>query len=208
MTTGNKFETRVVSEKIEIRAAADGKGRILSGYAARFDIKSGVIAGSFREIIRAGAFRDTLGGGVDAILSVNHDPSRLLARTKSGTLRLREDATGLAFEADLPETTLGNDVAIMVERGDYGGMSFQFSKKRDSWSEDTDGLPLRELLAVDLRDVTVATFPAYPDGTSVSLRSDDQALAELRAWKDARPAKISNALASRRLRLAAAIMRG
>ena len=66
MTTGNKFETRVVSEKIEIRAAADGKGRTLSGYAARFDIKSGVIAGSFREIIRAGAFRDTLGGGVDA----------------------------------------------------------------------------------------------------------------------------------------------
>lgn len=204
MTTA-KIETRALTGKIEIRAAEKG-GRIISGYAARFDTKSGVIAGSFREIIRAGAFRDTLGGGVDAILSVNHDPSRLLARTASGTLRLREDAQGLAFEADLPDTTLGNDVAKMVERGDYGGMSFAFTKKRDSWSEDTDGIPLRELLAVDLRDVTVATFPAYPTGTSVSVRSEDAALEELRAWQESKRPKISTGEAERRLRMARARM--
>ena len=57
-----------------------------------------------------------------------HDPSRLLARTKSGTLRLEEDSKGLRFELDLPDTTEGRDLLALAERGDIGGMKGDIGK--------------------------------------------------------------------------------
>lgn len=198
------IELRAMPEKIEVRS--DGGKRTVSGYAARFDVKSGVIAGSFREIIRPGAFRETLANNADVVLTVNHDGARLLARTKSGTLRLREDKIGLRFEADLPDTSLAKDVGVLVERGDLDSMSFAFTKTRDAWGEDEDGIPLRELLAVNLRDVTITATPAYPDGTSVSVREGEPALVELREWKSGRAAD-SIKSKERRLRLANAAMR-
>lgn len=201
------IELRGAKEAIEIRGAA-GEKRTISGYAARFDVKSAVIAGSFREIIRPGAFRETLANNADVVLTVNHDGARLLARTKSGTLRLREDKVGLRFEADLPETSLAKDVEVLVQRGDLDAMSFAFTKQRDAWGEDVDGVPLRELIAVGLRDVTITANPAYPDGTSVSIReaSGEPALVELREWKAAK-ATASLAHASRRVQIAEAMIR-
>jgi HK97 family phage prohead protease len=204
------FETRFNVSKVEIRAAGtDKKGPVMVGYAARFDVKSGVIAGSFREVVRAGAFKDSLANGADVRFLMNHDPTRLLARTKSGTLRLREDSIGLAFEADLADTALANDAVSMVQRGDLDSMSFAFRMIKDAWSEDTDGIALRELNAVDIRDVSLATYPAYPTGTSVDLRAEDPALVELRTWKEAIKKASSRSefeKRSRRLRLLGAAM--
>src|SRR4051794_415883 len=105
---------------VEIRA----KGRRLEGVAALFGQDTKI--GSFTESIRAGAFQDSLASGRDVLALVDHDPSRVLARTKSGTLRLAEDARGLAFDLDVPNTAAGNDVLALAERGDLGGMSFGF----------------------------------------------------------------------------------
>jgi HK97 family phage prohead protease len=143
-------------------------GRRLGGYAAVFGV-SADIGGRFKETIRPGAFRATLAAGADVVLLVDHDPARLLARTASGTLRLSEDPKGLAFEADVPRTQLGNDMLALAERRDLGGMSigFRVAAGGDAWpSPDT-----RELRAVQLAEISIAqAWPAYPD-TTIALRS-------------------------------------
>lgn len=143
---------------IELRAIA---GRRLTGYAATFGTPAKI--GTFTESIRAGAFANTLRKpGNDVLALVDHDPSRLLARTGSGTLRLAEDARGLAFDLDLPDTQLGRDILALAERGDLGGMSFGFRALDEAWpTRDT-----RELRAVDLIEVSVVqAFPAYGQTT-------------------------------------------
>lgn len=195
------FEKRFFVHKIEVRTSDKSKTPTLVGYAARFDVKSDVIMGSFREVIRAGAFKDSLANGADVRFLVNHDPARLLGRTKSGTLRLREDTIGLGFEVDLPDTSLAADTVRMIERGDLDAMSFGFRMVKDAWGEDVDGMPLRELVAVNVRDVSLATYPAYPTGTEVSVREEEPALVELRTWQAARKGG-SQKMRARRLELA------
>ena len=40
---------------------------------------------------------------------VEHNPDKLLGRTASGTLQLRDTPEGLAFECEMPDTQLGHE---------------------------------------------------------------------------------------------------
>jgi len=160
---------------IEWRTAAEVRaaGRRLEGHAAVFDQEASLPG--FREVIRHGAFRRSLKGG-DIVALVDHDRTRLLARTKTGSLRLEEDTRGLAFSLDVPDTQAGRDVLALAERGDLGGMSFGFTVPKGG--EKFDG-ERRELTEIDLREISVvAAWPAY-EGTSVSARSKQPRLARL-----------------------------
>lgn len=166
--TGHRFPDGMERRAaVELRAA----GRRLEGYAAVFDTPARI--GGFTEIIRPGAFRATLEARADVLALVDHDPTRLLARTGSGTLRLAEDSRGLAFEMDLPDTSTGRDVLALAERRDLGGMSFGFRVKKDAWPAPDR----RELRAVELLEVSVVqAFPAYA-ATTISARSRGHGLA-------------------------------
>ena len=154
-----KFERRALP--VEVRA----RGRRLEGYAASFGIEAR-IGERFSETIRAGAFAASLRSGRDMLALVDHDPSRVLGRTRSGTLRLSEDARGLAFDLDIPDTQAGRDVLALAERGDLGGMSFGFNATDEQWTGDK-----RELRAVELHEVSIVlAWPAY-EGTVITARS-------------------------------------
>ena len=157
----------------EIRAKRTDAGITLAGYAAKYNSMSDNLGGGgmggFREIIKPGAFRRAIEEKQDVRFLFNHDSDHILARTKSGTLSLEDDAVGLRFEAKLPDTQLARDLATSVERGDIDGMSFGFKTVRDDW-EFTNGGEIRHLLDVDLFDIGPVTFPAYPD-TDVAKRS-------------------------------------
>lgn len=153
---------------IEKRAAAEtrAEGRKLVGYAAVFDQETRIA--DFNEVIRRGAFSGSLADGKDKLALVDHDSGKVLARTKSGTLRLHEDERGLKFEIDLPETSLGRDILALACRGDLGGASFAFTVPDggEAWNGDR-----RELRSLTVHEVSVVqSFPAY-SGTSVSARS-------------------------------------
>jgi HK97 family phage prohead protease len=159
------------SAPLEVRA----KGRRLEGYAALFNTEARV--GDFTETIAVGAFAGSLSRDILALL--DHDPGRILARTKSKTLRLAEDTRGLAFDLDVPDTSHGRDVLALAERGDLGGMSFGFIVAKDG--ERWNGTK-RELRAVDLREISVVSaWPAY-DGTIVNARMRTRQSDE---WMDA-----------------------
>src|SRR5262245_13345566 len=155
------------SRKTERRAVVGelrAKGRRLVGYAATFGAEAKI--GNFTETISPGAFAASLNDKADILALLDHDPGKVLARTRSGTLRLSEDKQGLAFDLDVPATTVGNDVLALAERGDIGGASFAFTVKRESWEGER-----RTLDSVDLHEVSVVSaWPAY-EGTIVQARA-------------------------------------
>jgi HK97 family phage prohead protease len=143
-----------------------GRAKI-SGHAAVFNSLSEDLWG-FREKIAPGAFASALGKS-DIRALLNHDPNFVLGRTKSGTLRVQEDETGLAVEIDPPETGWADDLLVSIGRGDISQMSFAFRVGEESW-ETVDGIDIRTILSFDeIFDVSPVTYPAYPD-TDVSLR--------------------------------------
>lgn len=151
---------------LERRAASNltVANRRLVGYAARFNTEARIA--DFREVIRPGAFRQSLASGRDILCLRDHDPAVLLGRTKSNTLELREDDEGLYFSLAVPDTQAGRDLLALAERGDLGGMSFGFRAVDDAWNGD-----VRELRAVELHEVSIVqAHPAY-ENTSIALRS-------------------------------------
>lgn len=154
-------------DAIERRGAAGGvsaTGRTLSGYAAVFGQETRI--GGFSERIAPGAFAKSLASGRDVLALLDHRADVLLGRTKSGTLKLSEDAKGLRFDLTIPDTQAGRDLVALAERGDLGGMSFGFRAVDEAWTGDT-----RELRAVELHEVSVVqSWPAYQQ-TEISLRN-------------------------------------
>ena len=151
-------------ERRVLESAVGSKGRTLYGYAARFNEPTDL--GGFSEIIRPGAFKRSLASGeAQKIRAIyEHDGRSLLGRLGAGTLRLKEDAEGLAFEIDLPDTSLGRDLPVLVERGDVAGCSFGFIAQGEQWEGET-----RHLTDVDLFEITITATPAY-DTTTVQVR--------------------------------------
>lgn len=156
----------------EVRVAKDGKPQI-RGYAAVFDAPTDL--GWISERIAPGAFTDAIASGQDVKCLFNHDPNQVLGRTKSGTLRLKEDNTGLHYECDIDKgTSVGKDVHAHIDRGDIDQCSFGFVVRDEEMNYDGEK-PLRTIKKVDLYDVSPVTYPAYPT-TSVEARSNVTAL--------------------------------
>lgn len=169
-------EVRAVTRGLEIRSASEGEGRTAAGYAALFNVETD-IGGYWKETIAPGAFSKSLQER-DVVALHSHDTGRVVGRTGAGTLTLREDATGLAFSNDLPDTSDGRDLAVQIERQDIPGMSFGFITRKQEWDETVEP-PKRTILEADLYEITYTAFPAYPD-TSVGLRSLEAAREEHR----------------------------
>lgn len=161
------YERRTFLEPIEFRSEGSGK-IVASGYAAVFN-KLSQNLGGYVEQFAPGSFTKTL-QEQDVRALYNHDPNALLGRMSSGTLRAEEDGTGLAYEIDLPDTTVGRDVATMLERGDLSGSSIGFRVVEQERGETEQGFPLVTVRSVSLRDLGPVTFPAYTD-TEASLQS-------------------------------------
>ncbi len=102
----------------------------------------------------------------DTVALVEHDLGRLLGRRSAGTLRVEQRSDGLAWEVDLPPTTLGADVREMVRRGDLDQTSWQMTVARDSWRGE-----LRTVEAIgELLDVSVVARGAYAAAAPAELR--------------------------------------
>lgn len=189
----DKTETReLLTNKIEIREDDDGN-RTLSGYAVKWEMKSSVLGMffKFREQVKKGAFLESLNNDDQRFLW-SHDMSKVLGRTKNDTLKLNEDDTGLRFELELPNTTLGNDTYESIKRGDVDGVSFGFRVEDDVVEEPDDDIPLRTIKQAKLLEVSAVAFPAYPD-SAVSARGFDrmkQYEDELKEYRDEQAAKI------------------
>jgi len=155
-------------------SSAGVPGKKVVGHASVFDVPATV--GGMTEVVRPGAFTRTLREAkINVVGSVNHDVNLLLGRSASRTLRLSEDSRGLRFEIDLPDTTVGNDLRVLMSRGDLSECSFAFSVPEggERITRTSAGV-LRELIDLDLYDVAIVADAAY-SGTSATLASAQHA---------------------------------
>jgi HK97 family phage prohead protease len=188
------MEKRVQLYAGEVRASKTGNKMRVSGYAARYNVLSNPLGSGekkFRERIAKRAFDGVLADpNLDCVMTFNHSMDAVLGRTSSGTLRLRGDDQGLAFDCDLANTQLGRDTYELVQRGDLPGMSFAFElgERDEDWDEEEIedekdlGLRGRVVNAVRkwavrtiksfrrLHDVSIVACPAYP-GTQIDARN-------------------------------------
>lgn len=159
---------QIAYTNLELRAIDDTEdGWTVSGYAAVFDSPSEPMP--FTEYVKRGAFRKTIKDGADVRLLIDHTGVPL-ARTKSGTLKLREDEKGLYMEARLdPNNPDAVKMRSALMRGDVSQMSFAFETIKDAWNQDRT---VRELREVKLHDVSIVTYPAYEE-TSAEIRNSN-----------------------------------
>lgn len=169
---------------LESLEESDSGGFSFRGYATMFDSDYTITdeLGEYTERIASGAFTRTLNAGADVRLLLNHD-GLPLARTRSGTLTLEQDDTGLLCRADLdPASTLVRDIQSAMNRGDLDQMSFAFKVTRQEWNEDYTDRTIRE---AQLFDVSVVTYPANP-ATVADMRSAVVARHGVQAWDEMR----------------------
>lgn len=166
-------ERRFFDAQLGIEKREDGqKSRKIFIRAAVFNKLSKHLSWGFRERIEEGAFDGADLTDVAAVF--NHNMDILFARTASGTLKLSVDKEGLNGEFEAPDTTAGNDLLVLVERGDIRKASFQFIVDKDRWVQDPDEGEVRIIEKFrKIIDVSPVVFEAYPD-TDVAKRSHDE----------------------------------
>jgi HK97 family phage prohead protease len=166
------LERRHFPAELELRE--EGSGFHFRGYATVFSHPYQVGSGStaFTEMFMPGAFRRDLHNGPDTVLNLEHGrggSGMPIARTKSGTLSLVEDAHGLRADADLePSDPDVEMIAPKIKRGDVTEMSIAFRTSDDVW--EGDERKIRQASA-HRGDVSIVTAGANT-ATTATLRGD------------------------------------
>ena len=152
----------------ELRVLDSPSGKQISWFPALFNSFSEDMG--FRETIKPSAFNNTI-READIRALFNHDPNYVLGRNTAGTLDLSVTRKGLRSTVNPPDTQWANDLMSSIDRGDISGGSFAFQIVKEDWRSE-EGQMVRELQEVRLFDVSIVTYPAYPETNgTISLRS-------------------------------------
>lgn len=158
------IEVRTIdSEPLEFRTTTEDNGSIgtFSGWAIQYDKPS--LPLPFTEHFAPGAFARSLKSRNDIRMYVNHDETMVLGSTRAKTLRITDKPEGLWVDGDLPDTTAGRDLRVLMERGDVYQQSIGFSAVRDEWSSNR---AQRKVIEAKLYDSSIVTgAAAYPQST-------------------------------------------
>lgn len=153
----------------EFKTREDGEEKRIEGYFAVFNSNYEIMPG-MSESIAPGAFEDTLGGDIRAL--IDHETMYVLGRNKAGTLELREDAHGLWGSILLnPNDQDAMNLYARVQRGDVDQCSFGFDILEESEVHENGNVHWT-IEKVKLYEVSCCTFPAYAE-TSIQARKDD-----------------------------------
>jgi HK97 family phage prohead protease len=156
--------------------SASGPSYRFEGYAATVETPFEMWdawGDSYFETVAASAFNRTLANGCDTQFLVGHDESGLpMARTRSGTMTLSADSTGLLVVA--PSLDGRNpqvqQLASAMERGDVDEMSIGFIATAQQWSPDWMERRITEI-NLNRGDVSIVCWAANPNAAGASLEA-------------------------------------
>lgn len=170
----------MTKERVERRSASISSinvdTRTVEGYAIVFNSQSEDL-GFYETISPSAVTEDTINTS-DVFCLFNHNPEKVLARSKygKGSLTLVLDDRGLKYSFEVPNTELGNELLEHVRRGEIDGSSFAFIVSTDDGSEvweNINGTTHRTINKIEcLVDVSPVWTPAY-SATSVSARAKE-----------------------------------
>ncbi len=158
-------------EKLEIRG--EGDGQKVRGQGVPYERLSEDMGG-WREVIRTGAATESLKNNDIAMLWA-HDSAQPVSRVGATrhALELEERKSGVWFEQSteaFTEFQLSKIDDGVVEKMSFGFFIEDFDKDQ-RWTEGGGKkVALREILKMNLREISPVVFPAYPS-TKVALRS-------------------------------------
>lgn len=157
-----------LSANVEIRE--DGENKTIVGVIP-YNSRSVEMWG-FVEVITDSAFTKTLSDGSDVKALFAHDSSKILGRTKNGTLKLSNgmigEVAGLVCECAVSDTSYSRDLYALIKRGDVTTMSFGFYPVKERIEKDGED-EVHYLLEVRLIEVSFGVaWPAYEETTSLA----------------------------------------
>ncbi len=166
------FEKRYHKSTVTRMEGDENKG--MQGSACKMEVEYDM--GWYKEIVHRGAFDNALSNS-DARCLVNHKSDNLIGRQSANTLTVKVEGDELRYYVEeLPNTTIGNNLKVNLERGEIKESSFQFTINKQRWEERQDGDNweyVRHIDEVDrLLDVGPVTFPANPDTTAAKRAFD------------------------------------
>ena len=128
----------------------------------------------FKEVMNQGVFQDAITTNRSIPLLLEHDYTRQLADTGSGTLELREDNIGLRFDAVIKD----DELYQRIKDGKINSCSFGFSVLDDRYEPINPRLEKRFVNRIRLDEVSLVSNPAYI-GSLCETRALEQELREL-----------------------------
>ena len=188
MKNRNNLEIRAISNEVQVDS------RNITGYAVVFESNSEDLG--FIERIMKGAITDDTIKKSDVFCLLNHDSTKVLARSKygEGSLKLEIDERGLKYSFTAPQTDLGNELLEHLQRGEIDSSSFAFTVSLDEGSEKwytVEGVQYRDIYKiVELFDVSPVYQPAYQE-TTVSKRTLNK-LNQLREMQDEKEKEVQD----------------
>jgi hypothetical protein len=126
-----------------------------AGYAAVFDRPD-----RGGDVVRPGAFARALKRGAGAVpLLWQHEAGKPIGRIE----HLSEDMRGLRVIASLSASANGREAAGLLGEGVVTGLSFGYRVREAKGAAATgEGAGLRELIDLDLVEVSLVTLPMQP----------------------------------------------
>ena len=157
----SKLKTKAIS--FEIKAIADDG--TFSGYCSVFDVED-----SYGDVVKKGAFADSIKAWMDK----GKMPPILWQHNRSEVIgvwtKLTEDDHGLYGEGRLlvKDVARAREAMALMKAGAIDGLSIGYQVQKWSFNEDDSVL---ELLVIDLKEVSIVTFPANEDSLIDSIKS-------------------------------------
>ncbi|MGV6989648.1 HK97 family phage prohead protease [Testudinibacter sp. P80/BLE/0925] len=153
------------TKDLQFKAEAVQDDGFFSGYCNVFDLKD-----SYGDIVRKGAFAQTLldwaGKGKMPPVLWNHDRNQPIGVWTS----LKEDDHGLYGEGKLliNDVARAKEVHALLKAGAIDGLSIGYRLNKWTYDEKDDVL---EILDVDLKEVSVVTYPANVESTVSNVKT-------------------------------------
>lgn len=166
------IETRSYTTPLHVRLSNEDQ-RIVAGIAAPFNELNKIAGstGNFLERVQPGAFERTIRErGSKIKLLEQHD---VRAYPLGIATLLAEREQGLYAEFRLANTDAGNQALTLVREGIVDGFSIGFQVISEKWSKKhiAQGLMVRDLFEIRLREISLVTFPAYTGATVTGSRN-------------------------------------
>lgn len=157
----SKLKTKAISFDVK---AIDDDG-FFSGYCSVFDVED-----SYGDVVKAGAFADTIKAWSDK----GKMPPILWQHNRSEVIgvwtKLTEDDHGLYGEGRLlvKDVARAREAHALMKHGAIDGLSIGYRVQKWSFNEEDSVL---ELLAIDLKEVSIVTFPANESSLVDNIKS-------------------------------------
>ncbi len=174
-----QIEKRFFYSKLNYRNADnEDEPRRVSGLGVVYDKEVELFPGYMESVVKD-AYKESIEKERDRAIKsyFNHDPNQVLATTKSDPPLLIENReNGVFYDAEIPNTSYGNDLEANLERNNIEGSSYSFvvPEDGDEWWEDDEGIVHRKILKGEIFELGPVTDPAFLE-TPTNLRSAKKA---------------------------------